>query len=190
MMCSNAQQSEGVLGTCAVHPGKGGSHQASGPDDPTVAVFARFGLSPALRGLGVCFLPLLFGHLGKALDFIAHPKSIVPVLPAGIGQQLYDAAEGFCLNDGGYRKMWLETSRRQKAARKVYLRNGWEVLESIDNAWEDDLLGKDLPLAMANTLAIESDDSSSSATWAGAISAGTEADAVGAVAATHKRAKH
>ena len=50
------------------------------------------------------------------------------------------------MKDGsGYRKMWLETSRRQQAARKVYLRNGWEVLESIDNAWEDDLLGKDLP---------------------------------------------
>ena len=46
--------------------------------------------------------------------------------------------------DGGFSRMWLETSRRQKSARKLYVRNGWELLESIDNSYEDDLLGKDL----------------------------------------------
>ena len=25
-----------------------------------------------------------------------------------------------------------------------YESNGWQLLESVDNAWEDDLLGKDL----------------------------------------------
>jgi hypothetical protein len=54
------------------------------------------------------------------------------------------AAENYCLVDGEYSKMWLETSRRQTAARVVYERNGWTLLESIDNAWEDDLMGKDL----------------------------------------------
>jgi GNAT superfamily N-acetyltransferase len=104
---------DGVVGTVAIHPGKGGDHQAGGPADSSVAVLARFGLSPALRG-------------------------------RGIGQRLYMAAENYCLVDGEYSKMWLETSRRQTAARVVYERNGWTLLESIDNAWEDDLMGKDL----------------------------------------------
>ena len=67
----------------------------------------------------------------------------------GVGQRLYMAAESYCLADGGYSKIWLETSRRQKAARVVYERNGWQLLKSIDNMWEDDLLGKDLPPSKA-----------------------------------------
>ena len=109
---------QGIVGTVAVHPGKGGDHQAGGPADPAVAVFARFGLSPELRG-------------------------------RGLGQKLYEVAERFCIEDGAYTRMWLETSRRQKAARVVYERNGWELLESVDNLWEDDLLGKELPKAPA-----------------------------------------
>jgi GNAT superfamily N-acetyltransferase len=51
--------------------------------------------------------------------------TVSPRARLGLGQRLYEAAERFCVQDGGYKKMWLETSRRQKAARVVYLRNGW-----------------------------------------------------------------
>lgn len=102
-----------IVGTVAVHPGKGGDDQSGGPNDPSVAVLARVGLSPALRG-------------------------------RRLGQRLYDAAEEFCVRDGTYTRMWLETSRRQKAARNLYLRNGFTVEQEVDNAWEDSLMSKHL----------------------------------------------
>ena len=87
---------DAVVGTIAVHPGKGqADHAAGGPDDPACAVLARFSLSPAVRG-------------------------------KGLGQRLYEVAEEFCRADtAGYDKIWLETSRRQVAARKLYIRNGY-----------------------------------------------------------------
>ena len=47
--------------------------------------------------------------------------------------------------------MWLETSRMHKAARVLHERSGWKLVESIDNAWGDDLLGKDLPVTGKTT---------------------------------------
>ena len=106
-------QAGAIVGTVAVHPGKGGDHQAGGPDDPSVAVLARFGLAPALR-------------------------------QRGLGQHMYDTVERFCLEDGDVRRIWLETSRRQMAARKLYERNGFVVEKEVDNEWEDSLMSKPL----------------------------------------------
>ncbi len=63
---------------------------------------------------------------------------------AGIGQALYARAEAFAIA-AGYRRIWLESSRRFTKARKLYERNGFVLLEELDNDWEDNLYEKPLP---------------------------------------------
>jgi GNAT superfamily N-acetyltransferase len=61
----------------------------------------------------------------------------------GLGQALYAHAEAFARN-AGYRRIWLDSSRRFSRAHALYVRNGYRLVESVDNEWEDDVFEKDL----------------------------------------------
>jgi GNAT superfamily N-acetyltransferase len=61
----------------------------------------------------------------------------------GLGQRLYEHAEAFA-RATGYERIWLDSSRRFARAHKLYQRNGFVLLESLDNDWEDDVYEKRL----------------------------------------------
>ena len=61
----------------------------------------------------------------------------------GLGQRLYEHAEAFA-RAAGYERIWLDSSRRFGRAHRLYQRNGFVLLESLDNEWEDDVYEKDL----------------------------------------------
>jgi putative acetyltransferase len=61
----------------------------------------------------------------------------------GLGQRLYEHAEAFARR-AGYERIWLDSSRRFARAHRVYQRNGFRLLESLDNDWEDDVYEKTL----------------------------------------------
>jgi GNAT superfamily N-acetyltransferase len=61
----------------------------------------------------------------------------------GLGQKLYAHAEAFA-RAAGYERMWLDSSRRFARARCLYQRNGFVLVESLDNEWEDDVYEKRL----------------------------------------------
>jgi putative acetyltransferase len=62
---------------------------------------------------------------------------------SGLGQRLYDHAEAFA-RAAGYRRIWLDSSRRFTAARRLYDKNGFVLLESLENDWEDNVYEKTL----------------------------------------------
>lgn len=62
---------------------------------------------------------------------------------SGLGQRLYEHAESFARR-AGYERIWLDSSRRFTRARKLYERNGFVLLEEVDNAWEDNVYEKRL----------------------------------------------
>ncbi len=62
----------------------------------------------------------------------------------GLGDLLYQHAEAFA-RAAGYERIWLDSSRRFKKAHRLYLRNGFALIESLDNDWEDDVFEKRLP---------------------------------------------
>jgi putative acetyltransferase len=62
---------------------------------------------------------------------------------AGLGQALYTHAEAFA-RAAGYEKIWLDSSRRFEKARRLYERNGFVLLEELDNDWEDNVYEKRL----------------------------------------------
>lgn len=61
----------------------------------------------------------------------------------GLGQRLYAHAEGFA-RASGYGVLWLDSSRRFVAAHRLYLRNGFSRVASLDNDWQDDIFEKRL----------------------------------------------
>lgn len=62
---------------------------------------------------------------------------------AGLGQRLYEHAERFA-REAGYDTIWLDSSRRFARAHKLYERNGFTLIERIENDWEDDVFEKRL----------------------------------------------
>lgn len=60
---------------------------------------------------------------------------------SGLGQRLYEHAERFA-KSAGYETIWLDSSRRFDRAHRLYRKNGYVLLESRDNEWEDDVLAK------------------------------------------------
>lgn len=54
----------------------------------------------------------------------------------GIGEALYCHAEDFA-RAAGYKRIWLDSSRRFDRAQRLYLRHGFQLLEQLDNEWED-----------------------------------------------------
>lgn len=62
---------------------------------------------------------------------------------SGLGQRLYEHAEAFARR-AGYQRIWLDSSRRFTRARKLYERNGFVLVEEVDNAWEDNVYEKSL----------------------------------------------
>jgi putative acetyltransferase len=61
----------------------------------------------------------------------------------GLGQALYQHAETFA-RSVGYERIWLDSSRRFTQARRLYERNGFVLLEELDNDWEDNVYEKAL----------------------------------------------
>ncbi len=61
----------------------------------------------------------------------------------GVGQDLYLHAESFA-SRVGYERLWLDSSRRFAAARRLYERNGFVLVASLDNDWEDNVYEKRL----------------------------------------------
>ncbi len=61
----------------------------------------------------------------------------------GLGQRLYEHAEAFA-RAAGYERIWLDSSRRFARAHRLYRRNGFVLVESLDNDWEDDVYEKPL----------------------------------------------
>jgi putative acetyltransferase len=61
----------------------------------------------------------------------------------GLGQRLYDRAEEFA-RGAGYERIWLDSSRRFKEARRLYERNGFVLVEELSNDWEDNVYEKRL----------------------------------------------
>jgi GNAT superfamily N-acetyltransferase len=61
----------------------------------------------------------------------------------GLGQRLYRHAEEFA-RAAGYDRIWLDSSRRFAKAHRLYVRNGFVLVESLDNDWEDDVFEKRL----------------------------------------------
>jgi GNAT superfamily N-acetyltransferase len=61
----------------------------------------------------------------------------------GLGERLYQHAEAFA-RAGGYDRLWLDSSRRFAKAHRLYLRNGFVLIASLDNDWEDDVFEKRL----------------------------------------------
>jgi GNAT superfamily N-acetyltransferase len=60
---------------------------------------------------------------------------------SGLGQVLYDRAEAFA-RAAGYTRIWLDSSRRFGKAHRLYARNGFTLLEELDNDWEDNVYEK------------------------------------------------
>ena len=58
-------------------------------------------------------------------------------------KRLYDHAEGFARR-AGYEAIWLDSSRRFGKAHRLYERNGFTLIERVDNDWEDNLYEKRL----------------------------------------------
>jgi putative acetyltransferase len=69
----------------------------------------------------------------------------------GLGQALYEHAERFA-RQAGYERIWLDSSRRFAKAYKLYARNGFVLLEEIENDWEDNVYEKRLPEKSTDTL--------------------------------------
>ena len=61
----------------------------------------------------------------------------------GLGQVLYAHAESFA-RQAGYDRIWLDSSRRFGSAHRLYERNGFVLLERLDNDWEDNVYEKRL----------------------------------------------
>lgn len=61
----------------------------------------------------------------------------------GLGQVLYVHAETFA-RAAGYDRIWLDSSRRFVAARKLYERNGFVLVAELENDWEDNVYEKAL----------------------------------------------
>jgi putative acetyltransferase len=62
---------------------------------------------------------------------------------AGLGQVLYAHAEAFA-RAAGYERIWLESSRRFTKAHRLYERNGFVLVERLENDWEDNVYEKRL----------------------------------------------
>ncbi|MEO7094859.1 MAG: GNAT family N-acetyltransferase [Polyangiales bacterium] len=62
----------------------------------------------------------------------------------GLGQRLYEHAEAFA-RAAGYTTIWLDSSRRFSQARRLYERNGFVLLDELENDWEDNVYEKRLP---------------------------------------------
>jgi GNAT superfamily N-acetyltransferase len=62
---------------------------------------------------------------------------------SGLGQRLYAHAEAFA-RAAGYERIWLDSSRRFAQAHRLYERNGFVLLERLDNDWEDNVYEKRL----------------------------------------------
>lgn len=62
---------------------------------------------------------------------------------SGLGQALYEHAEAFA-RAAGYQRIWLDSSRRFGRAHRLYERNGYTLLERLDNDWEDNVYEKRL----------------------------------------------
>jgi len=61
----------------------------------------------------------------------------------GIGYRLYTTAELFA-RARHYQKMHLYVSRRFQKAIEFYLRNGYRLVEEVNNLWEDNIYLKEL----------------------------------------------
>lgn len=61
----------------------------------------------------------------------------------GLGQTLYAHAELFA-RQAGYERIWLDSSRRFSSAHRLYERNGFILLQRLDNDWEDNVYEKRL----------------------------------------------
>ena len=59
----------------------------------------------------------------------------------GLGQALYAHAEVFAVS-AGYERIWLDSSRRFAQARRLDERNGFVLLEELQNDWEDNVYEK------------------------------------------------
>jgi ribosomal protein S18 acetylase RimI-like enzyme len=66
----------------------------------------------------------------------------------GLGERLYQHAEAFA-RAAGYERIWLDSSRRFTKAHRLYVRNGFVLLASLDNDWQDDVFEKTLSLGFA-----------------------------------------
>jgi len=62
---------------------------------------------------------------------------------SGVGQRLYAHAEAFA-RGAGYGRICIESSRRFARAHKLYERNGFVLLEELENDWEDNVYEKRL----------------------------------------------
>jgi GNAT superfamily N-acetyltransferase len=62
---------------------------------------------------------------------------------AGLGQRLYAHAEAFARR-AGYARIWLDSSRRFASAHRLYQRNGFVLVEELNNEWEDSVYEKEL----------------------------------------------
>lgn len=62
---------------------------------------------------------------------------------SGLGQALYEHAESFA-RAAGYARIWLDSSRRFGKAHRLYERNGFMLLEQLDNDWQDNVYAKRL----------------------------------------------
>jgi len=61
----------------------------------------------------------------------------------GVGRALYARAEAFA-RAAGYERIWLDSSRRFTEARRLYERNGFTLIEELDNDWCDNVYEKRL----------------------------------------------
>lgn len=61
----------------------------------------------------------------------------------GVGRALYAHAEAFA-RAAGYERIWLDSSRRFRSARRLYEGHGFVLLEERDNDWEDNVYEKRL----------------------------------------------
>ena len=61
----------------------------------------------------------------------------------GLGQRLYAHAEDFA-RSAGYAVIWVESSRRFGRAHRLYERNGFTLVEQLQNDWEDNVYEKAL----------------------------------------------
>jgi GNAT superfamily N-acetyltransferase len=60
---------------------------------------------------------------------------------SGLGQALYEHAEAFA-RAAGYHGIWLDSSRRFDKAHRLYERNGFVLVEYVDNEWQDAVFEK------------------------------------------------
>lgn len=61
----------------------------------------------------------------------------------GVGRALYAHAEAFA-RSAGYDRIWLDSSRNFTEARRLYERNGFALIEELDNDWHDNVYEKRL----------------------------------------------